>query len=336
MAENQVIISGSSMYKQVVKLPEQIEFALNNMIFSIRPTSKAIICGMGTCAIAGMVVADYMDVMQKHPLPVAKGIELPKWVDSDTTAIVISYSGDTDETLKLYSDAFKSKAQIVCITSGGALEDLCIKNGNILLSIPGGFQSRGAIGYMIGYILLALNNIGLINCTADVIAALPGVKAHRTALMALEENEAPIIAKRIDRRIPAIYSFFTMKSVAYRWKAQLNENSKSLSFYGTMPEFNHNELMGWTVDEMARECIPIVIFDDDVSEMLKAMAETPIGMILDRGMEAYIYHVKGVNHLEKMLKAILTGDFVSLYLAHEYGMDPDIPGAVVGARKRVR
>lgn len=310
------------MYPQIAKLPEQIEFALNNMIFSIRSTSKALVCGMGTCAIAGMFVGDYMDVMQKALLPVAKGIELPKWVDEDTTVMVISYSGNTDETLKLYHDALKTKAQIVCITAGGRLEDTCIEDGKILLSIPGGFQSRGALGYMIGYILLTLNRIGMIDSAKDVAAALPPVKAYRDRLMQSDSNEAAEIAKMIHGKIPAVYSFFTMRSVAYRWKAQFNENSKSLSFYGTMPEFNHNELMGWTIDEMAQDCIPILLFDEDVSDMLRAMAETPIGMILDRGMEAYIHRIKGISHLEKMLKTILTGDFTSLYLAHENGVDP--------------
>ena len=35
-----------------------------------------------------------------------------------------------------------------------------------------------------------------------------------------------------------------------------------------------------------------------------------------------VYHLKGTNHLEKMLKAIVMGDFVSLYLAHLNGVDP--------------
>ena len=48
----------------------------------------------------------------------------------------------------------------------------------------------------------------------------------------------------------------------------------------------------------------------------------PIGMIMDRGITVYVYHLKGNNHLEKMLKAIVMGDFVSLYLAHLNGVDP--------------
>ena len=310
------------MYPQVARLPEHIEFALNCMVFNLRNTSKAIVCGMGTCNIAGLVVSDYLDAMKSTPLPIAKGIDLPKWVDKDTTVIVVSYSGDTVETLHLYRTAVRAGAQVVCITSGGELEELCVKDENVMLSIPGGFQSRGAIGYMIGYILLVLSNIGLLDNTDEVADALKSVKAFRDELVASDDNEAKIIAERIHGKVPSVYSFFNMRSVAYRWKSQFNENSKVLSFHGTMPEFNHNELMGWANDNRIMDYIPVVIFDDNVSSMLKAMAETPIGMIMDRGIKVYVYHLKGTNILEKMLKAIVMGDFVSLYLAHLNGVDP--------------
>ncbi len=318
----QSVIADTKMYPQVARLPEHIEFALNCMVFNLKSTSKAIVCGMGTCNIAGLIVSDYLDAMKKTPLPIAKGIDLPKWVDKDTTVIVVSYSGDTVETIRLYQAAVRSGAQVVVITAGGELEELCIKDDRVMLSIPGGFQSRGAIGYMIDYILLVLNNIGLLDNIDEISATLNAVKTYRNELVSSDDNEARLIAERIYGKVPSVYSFFSMRSVAYRWKSQLNENSKILCFHGTMPEFNHNELMGWTNDVMIKDYLPVVIFDDGVSSMLRAMAETPIGMMMDRGINVYVYHLKGMNILEKMLKAILTGDFVSLYLAHMNGVDP--------------
>ena len=327
MKKNHSIISGSKMYPQVVRLPEHIEFALNCMVFNLRPTSRAIVCGMGTCSIAGAVVSDYLDAMKTSSLALAKGIDLPKWVDKNTTVLVISYSGDTEETLHLYQSAKKTGAQIVCITSGGELEEMCIKDDNVMLSIPGGFNSRGAIGYMIGYILLVLNNIGLVENIDEVSDALDAAKEYRDELIKDDDNEAATIAKHIYGKVPAVYSFFSMRSVAYRWKSQFNENSKMLSFYGTMPEFNHNELVGWTNDSMIKDYTPVILFDDGVSNMLRAMAETPIGMIMEKGISVYVYHINGKNILEKMLKAIIAGDLVSLFLAQMNGVDPAKGGA---------
>ena len=318
----QSVIGETSMYRQAIRFPEQIEFALNTLVFNLKSTENVAICGMGTCSIAGEIVSDYMDGMGKACLPVIKGIELPKWVGSNTTVICISYSGNTQETLHIYRSAVRKGAQVVCITSGGMLEDLCIKDGNVLLSMPGGFESRGALGYMVGFIATILVNIGILDSIEDFENALPAIKSYRDSFIKTDDNEAFDIAKYCFGRIPIIYSFFNMRSVASRWKSQLNENSKLLSFSGTIPEFNHNELVGWTGDLKTEYFVPIIILDDGASKMLKYMVETPVGMLMEAGKDVYIFHINGKNILEKTLKAIIAGDLVSLYLAHLSKNDP--------------
>ncbi len=311
------------MFQQVVRLPEQMEFALSSLVFNIRKTSKFIVCGLGTCFIAGEVVSNYMDSKGLHPISVAKGLELPLWVDSDTTAVIISYSGDTSETLHIYRAAVRSGAQVICITSGGELEELCVKDDNILMSMPYGFDSRGAIGYMIGYIVVALHYCGLLDDHSDFKEVIPLLKGYRDSLISSDDNEACEIARFIRDRFPVIYGFFNMRSAVFRWKSQFNENSRVLSFCGTMPEFNHNELVGWTADNLTSNFVPIVLMDDGASDMLRYMAETPIGMLMDSGMDVYVHHLRGGSVLENMLRAIVLGDFTSLYLAHIRNVDPE-------------
>ena len=36
--------------------------------------------------------------------------------------------------------------------------------------------------------------------------------------------------------------------VSSRWKTQINENSKSKAFIGSMPEVHHNEILSWQAD----------------------------------------------------------------------------------------
>ena len=316
-------IAGTQMFQQVVRLPEQIEFSLSSLFFNIRRTSKFAICGMGTCAIAGEVVSDYMDNKGMHPVSVIRGLELPRWVDSDTTVLVISYSGDTPEALHNYRSAVRKGAQVICVTSGGELEDLCVKDDNVLMSIPYGFQSRGALGYMIGYIIVALRYCGLLDSFDDFRSALPHVKSYRDGLIENDENEARDIARFIGCRSPVVYGFFNMRATVLRWKYQFNENSKVLSFCGTFPEFNHNELVGWTSDNLTDRFVPIVLMDDNASQMLKYMAETPVGMLSDNGTDVYMHHLKGECLLTNTLRGIILGDLTSLYLAHSKNVDPN-------------
>ena len=322
MKRANVFISDTQMFQQVVKLPEQIEFALASLMFNIRKTSKFVVCGMGTCSIAGEVVSNYMDSKGMHPISVAKGLDLPRWVDSDTTAVIISYSGYTSEALHMYRSAVRCGAQVICITSGGELEELCVKDDNILMSMPYGFDSRGALGYMIGFIAVALRYCGLLDDYDDFRAVLPLLKGYRDELIRSDVNEAYDIARFINRRFPVVYGFFNMRSAVARWKSQFNENSKVLSFCGTIPEFNHNELVGWSSDDLTSNFVPILLMDDGASDMLKYMAETPMGMLADRGTDVYVHHLHGGSVLENTLKSIILGDFTSLYLAHIRNVDP--------------
>lgn len=57
-------------------------------------------------------------------------------------------------------------------------------------------------------------------------------------------QEAKHIADAIAQSIPAIYSTPAFAALALRMRQQLNENSRMLCRDHTIPEHNHNELLG--------------------------------------------------------------------------------------------
>ena len=54
-------------------------------------------------------------------------------------------------------------------------------------------------------------------------------------------------ARRASSRAPCplIYGCGLTAPVAYRWKAQINENAKLPAFAHELPELDHNEIVGW-------------------------------------------------------------------------------------------
>ena len=48
--------------------------------------------------------------------------------------------------------------------------------------------------------------------------------------------------------------------VSSRWKTQINENSKSKAFIGSMPEVHHNEILSWEADLNGSKENFIIIF----------------------------------------------------------------------------
>lgn len=76
-----------------------------------------IIAGMGGSGIAGDLVKLFVN---KIPVFSVKYSQLPKFANSRSLVFVVSYSGDTDETVQIYYEARKKNAQVIVITSGGS------------------------------------------------------------------------------------------------------------------------------------------------------------------------------------------------------------------------
>jgi len=87
---------------------------------------KLIVGAMGGSAIgADFVNTAYYDVLP--PIPVIRDYRLPFWI-GDGTFIASSYSGNTEETLTLMSEAVKRKLQIVGVSSDGEVEKYCLEH----------------------------------------------------------------------------------------------------------------------------------------------------------------------------------------------------------------
>ena len=111
---------------------------------------------------------------------------------------------------------------------------------------------------------------------------------------------------------------------AYRWKCQLNENAKEPAFYNVVPELNHNELAGWGQHgDMTRQVLTAVHLRHDfepprVARSFDFISETQQEVV------ASVHEVRaeGVGRLAQLFDLIAFGDFVSLFVAAQEGLDP--------------
>ena len=310
------------MFEQANGLPEQIGEALGAKLPPLPASKRVCICGMGASALAGEVVSDFSDDTGGLPITVVRGIELPRWVDRDTAAIFVSYSGDTKEVLIAYDEARRRGCRIICLTAGGNLKQKCVQHKNALVKVPTGLQSRGAFGYLLGYLSKILEEMKVCKAATALGEMLPELKRHRDDLISENNDLVEKIAEALLDKIPVIYSLENMRASAIRWKTQINENSKIISFCGFFPEFNHNEIMGWMHDDKNDVFIPVILYDDNAAKEIKEMANTSVGMLDDKKLKTISYRVTGTSNLEKNLKCIMLGDFVSLRLARLRNTDP--------------
>jgi len=311
------------MFSDPTSMPEQIEASLKFPLTNIPRKPKVCICGLGASAMAGEIMSDFADAYSDVPISVVKGTDLPKWVDRDTAVIVMSYGGNTPETLSLYEEVISRGCETVCITSGGRLMDRALENKNALITMPSGLLPRGALGHMLGFTASVFEEMGICASRTELNSLLPSLKGFRDSIVNNDgDNEALSAAKEIYGKIPVIYSTVNMRAAAIRWKMQINETSRMIAFYGTIPEFNHNEIVGWIEDQASDEFIPIILCDEDSVDILRYMTETLSGTLKSRGVKPYEFRAKGSNDLEKTLMAIILGDLVSMHLAYMKGILP--------------
>jgi glucose/mannose-6-phosphate isomerase len=109
---------------------------------------------------------------------------------------------------------------------------------------------------------------------------------------------------------------------AYRWKCEVNENSKAPAFWNVFPEVNHNETVGWEAPKEVLEHLHVVLLRDqkDPQRVNKRVDVTKELMGAASGITEF--WAEGESDVARLFSLIYPGDFTSGYLALLYGIDP--------------
>ncbi|MDG1848369.1 MAG: SIS domain-containing protein [Candidatus Marinimicrobia bacterium] len=227
------------MFNEIKNFPVQVSDAIcdtKDLSINLDKIHRIVIVGMGGSAMAGLIMKDISPhleiIVERNYFPNAV-------IDENTLLIISSYSGNTDETLSYYSHASTFTKNIFGITNGGKLLKLLKKDKHDYHILPDGYPPRSIVGYTLTVLIklleeddvLELLNIDLLQDYANKFS--------------LKNNEIFNLAKKIHSTFPVIITEEDLFSLGYRLKCQLNENSKMLSYNVTLPEMNHNDIVGW-------------------------------------------------------------------------------------------
>jgi len=293
-----------------------------------RKPKRVLFLGMGGSAIGSSLACALAERESSVPLAVHRGYELPAWVDKNTLVVAVSYSGNTLETLSTYQSALERKAPTVILTSGGKLSQLAKEKKQSVVIIPRGMPPRASLGYLFIPLLKILDSLGIYSIgdeeVESLVEALQGVAEEVGRKRAERDNSAKSLARQLHGAIPLVYgSVGVMGVAAERWCGQLQENSKVLAFYNVFPELCHNQVIGWVDRACVGERVVLVsLTDGEENPWLAKQIEVTLAMAEERKATVVEITVSGENRLEKALKAIYMGDFVSLYLAMLNRADP--------------
>ena len=292
-----------------------------------RELRQIVVAGMGGSALA----ADAAKVLLRDSLPipfeVVKDYDLPAYAGEHTLVIASSHSGNTEETLSCLRQAIKRGCQIAAIATGGEVERIAKQHQIAVAHLPNDTQPRMGMLYNLRGLFTLLYTFGLLSSgwLKQLDDAEPWL-ARESSLWAkdvpTERNYAKQLALIAVGKTPVFYAGSLMAPVAYKWKISWNENSKNAAFWNYLPEFSHNEFLGWTSHPVEK---PFAVFDL-ISELehprtLKRFSLTD-RMLSGKRPKSTVVPISGKTALEQILWASILADFASIYVAILNNVDP--------------
>ncbi len=300
-----------------------------------------VVLGMGGSAIGGDLLSDYLADELSIPIVVIRGYDIPKFVDKNSLVFTISYSGNTEETISTLKKCLEAKARIIALTSGGKLAVLSQENNFPVIKVPGGIQPRAAISYLFFPILKALERLGLIKERSseieETISILQDLSREYCAKSASKNNLAKKVALSLYQHLPLIYgSEGLLEAVAMRWKTQINENSKWPCFWNIFPELDHNEIVGYEIENNINRQVKIIYLQDKEG-LLRVEQRRKITRKIIQGKvaEFMVCPTKGKGKMSRMFSLIFLGDLASYYLAILNQVDPSPVACIEDLKKEL-
>ena len=292
-----------------------------------RALHNVVIAGMGGSALASDIAKVLLTNKLAVPLEVVKGYDLPGYVGTNTLVIVSSNSGNTEETLSCLDQALQRGAQVAAAATGGTLMKIAREKHIMLAPFPHNSQPRMGLIYNLRAMLAILVAFGLIRPDMlDQIAASRAWLEQETETwvkeMPLEHNYAKQLALQSVGKSAEFIGGDLTSPLSYKWKISWNENAKNVAFCNNLPEYNHNEFMGWTSHPIEK---PFIIFDirsELERPQLQKRFELTDKLLSGKRPRSQPIWLKGETPAQQLLWGCILADFVSIYLGILNGVDP--------------
>jgi len=308
-------------------LPEKVK--VGQHIIRYADVDKVVFAGMGGSAIAGDVVKDLADGRAKVSMETVRGYHLPAYTDDNTLVFLISYSGNTEETLSCMLDAAKKGCKMICISSDGAMQRVAKALGLPLIGLPRMAAARVSFPYLFAplpYLLAKLRVLSLdkvekeMSDATDMVGKLTREYAIETPY---KENFAKKAALQIFGTVPVIYSYCKYRSVGLRFKTQINENCKLPARCDVFPELDHNEIMGWEASKQIIKHYTLILLRGlEEPREVKTRIEVLKEKFFKKARSVIEINAQGQTALARIFSLLFTADMISLYLSVLHQRDP--------------
>ena len=317
----------NSMYKIYDDWPNiaRDAYKTNLKQITFEKTDHIVFGGMGGSGAIGDIFSSILSKTNIH-VDVVKGYLLPKTVDSKSTVVITSTSGNTEEAISVLKSAINLGCNIIVFSDGGKIKKICEENSIEHREISMIHSPRASFTKFLFSMLKILEPIIPIaeNDIQESIHELENLRKKISSKNLNEQNPALSLAYWITE-IPVIYFPWGLQSCAIRFKNSLQENAKMHAISEDVIEASHNGIVPW---ERMTNLKPILL--EGKEDYVKTKERW---MILKEFFEKNkieykeVFSVKG-SILSKIINLIYLLDYTSIYKAVISNIDPTPVAAI--------
>ena len=287
---------------------------------------------MGGSGTIGDVFSSILSKNDIHT-SVVKGYLLPKTVDKNTLVVVISVSGNTQESLTVLKNSKNSQAKFIAFSSGGMIKEYALKNKINYQEIKMEHSPRASFPKYIFSILNTLESIIPVK-KSEVVDAISKmeVMSQRISSNNLNENNIALNIAEWITGTPVIYYPWGLQSAAIRFKNSLQENSSLHVITEDVIEACHNGIVSW---ERNSNMQPILIQGHDDYFKTKERWEILKEFFNSKQIEYKEIHSLNGSIISKIINLIYLLDYTSIYNSVISKIDPSPVSAIDFVKERL-
>lgn len=295
-----------------------------------REVYEVVVAGMGGSGLAAMAAKVWPGL--SVPFEIVHDYDLPKTVNQNTLIICSSYSGNTEETLACLNQALNEdmptelQPMVIVVAAGGELIEIAKAKKLPHILLPSGYQPRMTFGCQLRALVEIFEQAGLVDSGIDNLnKAAEWLKKQLNAwipTVPAKDNPAKKLAQELMGTSPVIYAGPKLFPAAYKWKISFNENAKNVAWCNQLPEFNHNEFLGWTSHPTDKPYGVIDLRSNLEHPRVQKRFEVSARLLSGKRPHTNVVKVQGETLAQQLMWTIAMGDFVSLYLALLNGINP--------------
>ncbi len=264
--------------------------------------------GVDQTSIAAEFITDIANSHSSIPVPTVHGGAVPGWVCEGKDVVLTSLDGDCEDVLRAYSDSRRAGARIHCLTSGGRLAEMCRGDGNHLIVIPSGLDEVQRFGFVLGALVGLTTDLGIMD-----IRGMVSQEVDRCMDVGMPQGDLRRVAEDISGNMSAVYSTSDIRSCAMWWRSRMCHHG--LSFWSELPEYDHNELVGWSDPNTHAPELRMVVLKGSASQgLVSRIVDSMVRVLEINGRRVHVLDLGDGDTVLRNLRGFLYAEYVHAYL----------------------